>query len=275
MTGTKAPASEPVAAPVSAAESIQRVMHAVGAVGKTGRNEDQKYNFRGIDAVVNAVGPALRAAGGFIKPDVLKVKREHGVTRNGAPVLDTFVKVRYSWFGSDGGEPVSAVVLGESRDTSDKGTAKAMSVAYRTFLLQTLCLPTDEPDPDETAIERATPAQAKAAAKAAAPKAPAKPPVSKGKWAEKIIDVNTTDELKAVWDEVEEAGELGLPFAAGQRKFVVETAKFYKLPEPPKDVTVAQLINVVRGALEAKAAAPAEDGAAGWPTAEIPKDPES
>jgi hypothetical protein len=40
-------------------------------------------------------------------------------------------------------------------DSGDKATAKAMSVAMRTALLQALCLPTDEPDPDATSYERA------------------------------------------------------------------------------------------------------------------------
>ncbi|STD70276.1 ERF family protein [Corynebacterium renale] len=41
------------------------------------------------------------------------------------------------------------VVFGEATDYQDKAVAKAHSVAYRTALLQALCLPTDEPDPDE------------------------------------------------------------------------------------------------------------------------------
>ena len=40
------------------------------------------------------------------------------------------------------------VVIGEAGDSGDKATPKAMSVALRTALLQTLMLPTDEPDPD-------------------------------------------------------------------------------------------------------------------------------
>jgi hypothetical protein len=243
-------------------------MAAVAAVGKTGRNNDQNYNFRGIDAVVNAVGPALREVGGYIKPDLLKLKREHGVTRSGSPSLDTYVKVRYSWFGSDGGEPVTAVVPGESRDTSDKGTAKAMSVAYRTFLIQVLCLPTDEPDPDEEAIERGAPVAKAAAGKAA----PGKPAMAKGEWGAAILDVNDTASLKGVWDEAEAAGELGLRFNAAQWKFVEQAAVDHGLPKPPRDVTVAQLINVVGGAFKAKAEAPAPvEGQDGWPTREVPE----
>ena len=51
---------------------------------------------------------------------------------------------------AEDGSQVHAVTPGESLDTSDKGTAKAMSVAYRIALLQIFALPTQEPttDPD-------------------------------------------------------------------------------------------------------------------------------
>jgi len=49
-------------------------------------------------------------------------------------------------------------VCAESMDSGDKATAKAMSVAYRTALLQTLCLPTDDVDPDAETYVRSEPA---------------------------------------------------------------------------------------------------------------------
>jgi hypothetical protein len=39
-------------------------------------------------------------------------------------------------------------------DWGDKGTPKAMSVAFRTFLLQALTIPTDEAEPDAQVYER-------------------------------------------------------------------------------------------------------------------------
>ncbi|STD70275.1 ERF family protein [Corynebacterium renale] len=40
--------------------ALARVMADVKAVGKSGYNSHQNYNFRGIDGVMNGVGPALR-----------------------------------------------------------------------------------------------------------------------------------------------------------------------------------------------------------------------
>lgn len=139
---------------VTAVESIAGVMARVSGVAKADRNEAQRFNFRGIDAVVNAIGPALREVGGIVVPHVLDKVYERGVTKSGTPTVEVFLTVEFAWYGTDGGEPVKGVVAAEAMDTSDKATAKAMSVALRTFLLQTLMLPTDEKDPDAEYHER-------------------------------------------------------------------------------------------------------------------------
>ena len=142
-------------APITAAQSILGVMAEVSTVGTEGWNERQKVKFRGVDAVVNAVGPALRKVGGFVTPGRIVDKQyEHGATASGKPTVEVKLTVQYSWYGTDGGEPVVSEVASEAMDMSDKATAKAMSVAFRTYLLQTLMLPTDDPDPDSEYIER-------------------------------------------------------------------------------------------------------------------------
>lgn len=50
---------------------------------------------------------------------------------------------------------ITCITQGEAFDSGDKATAKAHSVAFRTAMLQTLCLPTDEKDPDVDTYERA------------------------------------------------------------------------------------------------------------------------
>lgn len=136
---------------------LAAVMAAVTAVGKDGRNESQGYRFRGIDGVLNAVGPALRANGVIILPELLDMTDEViEVGQRRTRMARVTVKVRYSFVASDG-SVLHAVVPGEAMDSSDKAASKAMSVAFRTALIQALALPTDEPDPDETTHERSTP----------------------------------------------------------------------------------------------------------------------
>ena len=53
------------------------------------------------------------------------------------------VVVAYTFTAPDGSSIVTSAA-GEAMDSGDKATPKAMSVAYRTALLQALCLPTDE-----------------------------------------------------------------------------------------------------------------------------------
>jgi hypothetical protein len=137
---------------LTAGEVIASVMRDVQSVAKKDRNESQKFNFRGIDAVMNAVGPALRKAGGFIVPTVEKADYQAIPSKSGGSLNVAHLEVSFSVYGQTG-EPIIGTVVAEAFDSGDKATAKAMSVAYRTFLLQLLCLPTDEPDPDSFSYE--------------------------------------------------------------------------------------------------------------------------
>jgi hypothetical protein len=135
-------------------EALAIVMEDVRAVGKTERNTHQNYNFRGIDAVVNAVGPALRQHHVVVVPRVLSYEAENiTVGRNSTQMRAVTVMVEYTFVGPEG-DTLIAVSIGESMDSGDKAVAKAMSVALRTCLLQSLMLPTDEPDPDSFSYER-------------------------------------------------------------------------------------------------------------------------
>lgn len=135
-------------------EALVEVMRSVSHVAKRDQNTQQGFNFRGIDAVVNAVGPALREHGVIVLPLVEDVTTSTvEVGRNRTPMGHVAVRVRYRFVGPDGSQ-LDCVSVGEAMDSGDKATPKAMSVAFRTALLQALALPTDEPDPDSQVYER-------------------------------------------------------------------------------------------------------------------------
>ena len=135
------------------AAAVAAVMADVQAVRKGERNNHANYNFRGIDSVMNAVGPALRRHGVVVVPQLDDVAYEQVQTSQGKPANACRVKVTYRfWYGD---ESLATSVAAEAWDHGDKATPKAMSVAFRTALLQSLTLPTDEPDPDEHTYERA------------------------------------------------------------------------------------------------------------------------
>jgi hypothetical protein len=137
-------------------EALTKVMDDVQAVRKTDRNQQQNFSFRGIDAVVNAVGPALRKHGVVAVPVSVTPTFESYQSRQGAQMRNCTLAVTWRFYGP-AGDHVEAMTLGEASDAGDKSVAKAHSVAYRILLLQALCIPTDEPDPDSSAHERATP----------------------------------------------------------------------------------------------------------------------
>jgi hypothetical protein len=134
-------------------EALSAVMTDVQAVRKGERNSQQNYNFRGIDAVVNAVGPVLRKHGVVVVPAAVTSSYRDVQTSTGKPSRECTVTVTYRFYGP-AGDFIDCEVPGESMDFGDKGAPKAMSVAYRIALLQALCIPTDDPEPDSQSYER-------------------------------------------------------------------------------------------------------------------------
>lgn len=137
-------------------EALAAVMGEVQAIGKTSRNQQQGFNFRGIDAVMNTVGPALRKHGVVIVPEDVQANYRDAQTTTGKAIREVTVRVTYRIHGP-AGDSIAMQAIGESLDSGDKGSAKAMSVAYRVALLQALTIPTDEPDPDHFTYERSAP----------------------------------------------------------------------------------------------------------------------
>lgn len=139
--------------PVPIQVALSRVMAEVQSVGKTGWNEGQKFNFRGIDETVDAVGPAFRKHGVIPLPDVISERSEDYSTKGGTVMHRVLLHVRFTFVGP-AGDTLSCSTMGESADSGDKATSKAHSVAYRTALLEALCIPTQAPDPDAESHER-------------------------------------------------------------------------------------------------------------------------
>jgi hypothetical protein len=137
-------------------EAWSAVQSEIKAVGKDGRNQQQSYNFRGIDGVMNAVGPALRKHGVTITPRLHhRESSSVEVGKNRTLMAHVVVEVDYIVRGPDGDTwETPGRTPGEAMDSGDKATSKAMSVAYRTFLIQALTLPTHDIDPDAESYER-------------------------------------------------------------------------------------------------------------------------
>lgn len=136
--------------------ALAAVMADAKSVAKRDRNTHQNFMFRGIDAVVNAVGPILRTHHVIVVPNVRNVAYDGVHTTNDKPATACRVVVEYVFYAPDGSS-LACIVAGEAWDHGDKATPKAMSVAFRTALLQALALPTDEADPDTQTYEQEGP----------------------------------------------------------------------------------------------------------------------
>lgn len=132
--------------------AFARVMADVQSVSKGDRRDDVggRYNFRGVDRVVNAVGPALRRHGVLVLPSrILEVEYREARTSKGSVLQDCTVKVQWTVIGPAGDMlPTTLESAGQATDTQDKATSKATSVAQRVLFLTGLHIPTQDPDID-------------------------------------------------------------------------------------------------------------------------------
>lgn len=136
--------------------AIAAAMNDISAISKSKRNQQQGFQYRGIDDVMNALYPILSKHGLFLAPEVLEHMREERTTKSGGNLIYSILKIRYTLYADDGSS-VSATVIGEGMDSADKSSNKAMSVAMKYAMFQLFCIPTEEMiDPDaETPPESA------------------------------------------------------------------------------------------------------------------------
>lgn len=132
---------------------ISDVMKEIEAIGKTGKNVQQNYKFRGIDDVYNSIHQVLAKHGIFTVPEVINERSEQKITKSETVLIYRILTMKYHFFASDGSS-VTATVIGEGMDSGDKASNKAMSVAHKYALMQVFCIPTEEPkDPEHDSHE--------------------------------------------------------------------------------------------------------------------------
>lgn len=129
-------------------KKIIEVMADINAIGKDRRNQQQGFQFRGIDDVMNELHSSLAKCGVFVLPNVLEETRTTGKTARGGDMFYTRLKINFGFYAEDGSH-VDAVVIGEAMDTGDKASNKALSIGLKYAMLQVFCIPTeDDKDPD-------------------------------------------------------------------------------------------------------------------------------
>jgi hypothetical protein len=138
---------------------VQKQMSQFG-IAKNSNNQQQKYKFRGIDDVLNALSPLLSENNIIITPSVKERIVTERASRNGGLLFYVTVCVDYIFTSSADGSKHTVTTYGEAMDSGDKATNKAMSAAYKYMAIQAFCIPVQgTPDADFTSHDIVSQAQ--------------------------------------------------------------------------------------------------------------------
>lgn len=145
-------------------ESINKVQKALSVMGisKSNKNQQQGYNFRGIDDVYNALSPILAESGLCILPRMLSRECNERITQKGTTLFYVTVDAEFDLVSAEDGSKHTIKTFGEAMDSGDKATNKAMSAAYKYACMQAFAIPTEgDNDADLTTQPMVKPAAAK------------------------------------------------------------------------------------------------------------------
>jgi len=144
-------------------ERLSLVLKEVGAIGKNHTNQQQRYNYRSIDDVIDRLHGLFAKHSIIMSPGVVDSQQEVGTTAKGGTSIHVSLKVEYTFICSeDGSQHKVGPIMGEATDYGDKANAKAMTMATKTMLTQVFMIPfQDVYDTDENdAASKNAPVQA-------------------------------------------------------------------------------------------------------------------
>lgn len=144
MTAT----TESVSSPPLIYERMAAVLRDLQPVAKAKENTEQRFKYRGIEDVLNALHDCLGSHQVFYLPRVLERIPELRMTAKEKNLWTVHLHVEYRFYTVDGSY-VIADAWGEGTDMADKATSKAMTFAQKATLLQAFSIATEDMvDPD-------------------------------------------------------------------------------------------------------------------------------
>lgn len=151
------------------------VLAEVEAISKDRVNEAQRFKFRGVDDVYNALHGIFARHGIYVRPEVVEARQTDRQTAKGGTQIHAVVKMRYHFTAGDGSS-VAMEMIGEAADSGDKSLGKAAQYAYKVLLLQAFLIPTEgDNDPDGHGVEWGSGARSGQRRPEAQPEKPEKP----------------------------------------------------------------------------------------------------
>ncbi len=168
-------------------------------LGKTRKNDQQGYRFRGIDDVYNALARHFATAKLCILPRVVERTVSERPTKSGGVSTYTVLTVDFDLVSAVDGSTHTIRTVGEAMDSADKSTNKAMSAAMKYACLLAFQIPTEgDNDADSSHLEKA-PLERQLASS-----------VAWGAWekesAELLRSARTMGQLQEAWSGVYEQG---------------------------------------------------------------------
>lgn len=112
-------------------------------ISKDRKNQQQGYQFRGIDDVYNALSPMLARHHLCILPRILSRELVERQTMKGGVLFYVTVEAEFDFVSAEDGSKHTVKTFGEAMDSADKATNKAMSAAYKYAAMQAFCIPTE------------------------------------------------------------------------------------------------------------------------------------
>lgn len=161
----------------AAINAVQAALSKAG-VGKTRKNLQQGYSFRGIDEVMNALSPILATEKLCILPRVMTRETTERASKSGGLLFSTILEIEYDIVHSEDASRHTVRVVGEAMDSADKSCNKALAAGYKYACVQTFCIPTEgDNDADATTHEPVIHVQRAPAAQTPAARTPVDPRV--------------------------------------------------------------------------------------------------
>ncbi len=164
-------------------KKLALVMNDLEPIAKDKTNKEQHYQFRGIDALMNAISPILSKHGVIpATHNIETITDGEVVSRGGAKGYREVRRFTFRFYAEDGSF-IETKADGESIDYGDKGSNKCNSVAYREAMFKLFVVPFASEDIEDVNHDLQSEAPKQAAKPSvvaqAAPKAPVvpKPPV--------------------------------------------------------------------------------------------------
>ena len=200
---------------------IPRVYAAINAVAaelakagiaKNHINAKDSYDYRSIDDVMVRLSPILAAQKLCILPRVVKRECTERTSAEGELLISVSVRTVFDIVSAEDGSSHSIELYGEALDHSDKGTAKALSAAYKQAVLQAFCIPisgTADADEGSHRLRRSDHVP--------------EPPQGWGRWSSELLEIVRVCETEEALERVQNSNRVLLKaVSAEQPKLYVQ-----------------------------------------------------